>query len=98
MTRAPIALLCLSCTFAAAARAQKPVPVTSEPHHHMVHSDDRLRVFRVEVPAHSSTMIHEHAVDYFWISIGKIEYVNAVVGKDEARVAAEDGSVHFTRG
>lgn len=98
MKRATISLLCLSCGIAAAALAQNAVPLTNEPHHHLVYTGERLRVFRVEVPAHSSTLIHEHPVDYFWIAVGSSEYVNAAVGKDEARVAAKDGSVHFTRG
>jgi hypothetical protein len=98
MKRTAISLLCLSCGLAASVLAQKPVPVTGEPHHHLVYSGERLRVFRVEVPAHSATLIHEHAVDYFWISVGASEFVNAAVGKPEAPVVAADGSVHFTRG
>lgn len=97
MNRIAVSLLCLVCG-PAAALAQKAVPLTSEPHHHLVYTDERLRVFRVEVPAHSSTLVHEHAVDYFWIAVGPSEYVNAVVGNDEARVVAQDGGVHFTRG
>lgn len=98
MNRTAIALLSLSCGLAASAFAQKSVPVTSEPHHHLVYTGERLRVFRVEVPADSSTLIHEHAVDYFWIAVGASEFVNASVGKDEVKVVAPDGSVHFTRG
>src|ERR1019366_1751646 len=97
MNRIAVSLLCLVCG-PAAALAQKAVPLTSEPHHHLVYTDERLRVFRVEVPAHSSTLIHEHAVDYFWIAVGPSEFVNAAVGKDEVKVVAQDGSVHFTRG
>ena len=98
MNRTATALLCLSSLVSTRALAQKSVPVTSEPHHHLVHSEDRLRVFRVEVPAHSATLIHEHVVDYFWIAVGASEFVNAAVGKDEVKVVAPDGSVHFTRG
>jgi hypothetical protein len=97
MKRTAVALLCLSCG-SVAALAQKPVPVTGEPHHHLIYTADRLRVFRVEVPAHGATMIHEHLVDYFWIAVGPSEFVNASVGKPEVTVVAPDGSVHFTRG
>ena len=96
--RTALSLLCLSCGIAATASAQKAVPITSEPHHHQVYSDARLRVFRVEVPAHGTTLVHEHSVDYFWIAVGPAEFVNVVTGKDEAKVAAQDGSVHYTRG
>jgi hypothetical protein len=88
----------LLCGLAAPALAQKSVPVTSEPHHHLVYKSGRLRVFRVEVPAHSATLIHEHAVDYFWIAVGSSEFVNAAVGKPEAPVVATDGSIHYTKG
>jgi hypothetical protein len=98
MKHAVVSVLCLSCALAAPALAQKSVPVTSEPHHHLVYTDARLRVFRVEVPAHGSTLVHEHAVDYFWIAVGPSEFVNAVTGRDEAKVVAQDGGVHFTRG
>ena len=93
-----LSALCLACAVASTAAAQKSVPVTSEPHHHLVYTSERLRVFRVEVPAHSATLLHEHAVDYLWISVGASEFVNAVAGKAEANVVAADGSVHFTRG
>jgi hypothetical protein len=92
------ALLFLACGLTAAASAQKAVPVTSEPHHHLVFTSDRIRVFRVVVPAHSATLIHEHVVDYFWIAVGASDYVNAAVGKPEAAVSAADGSVHYTKG
>jgi hypothetical protein len=98
MKHSAAALLCLSCGLTAAASAQKAVPVANEPHHHLVYTDDRLRVFRVDVPAHSSTMLHEHAVDYVWFAVGSSEFVNAVRDAGEVRVVAQDGSVHFTRG
>jgi hypothetical protein len=98
MKRAATALLSLSCSLAASAHAQRAVPVANEPHHHSVYTDERLRVFRVDVPAHSTTMLHEHAVDYFWIAVGSSEFVNAVREASEVKVVAQDGSVHFTRG
>jgi hypothetical protein len=99
MKRTDIAVFGLvMCGLAAPALAQKAVPVTSEPHHHLVYTGDKIRVFRVEVPAHSATLIHEHVTDYFWIAVGASQFVNAAVGKPEAPVNAADGSVHFTRG
>lgn len=74
------------------------VPVTGEPHHHLVYSDENVRAFDVEVPAHSSTMLHEHAVDYIWLALGDADVINAVAGKPEARLQIKDGEVHFTRG
>lgn len=98
MKRTAIGLLCLSCGLAATAPAQRAVPVSREPHHHLVYTGDGLQVFRVVVPAHSATMLHEHSVDYFWIAVGSSEFVNAMPGKADAPVTAQDGSVHFARG
>jgi hypothetical protein len=83
---------------AVAAHAQHGVPITSEPHHHLVFSNDRLHVFRVEVAKGTSTLLHEHAVDYFWIGIGAAEFANDVPGKPEVKVSSVDGGVHFTKG
>jgi hypothetical protein len=55
-------------------------------------------VFRVEVPKGTSTLLHEHAVDYFWIGVGGAEFENDVPGKPPVKVVAVDGSVHFTKG
>lgn len=98
MKRTAIAVLCLSCTLAAVAPAQRAVPVSREPHHHLVYTGDGLRVFRVVVPGGGATMLHEHAVDYFWIAVGASRFVNAMPDKPDADVVAADGSVHFTRG
>ncbi len=86
----------LAC--ATSAQAQKSVPITSEPHHHLVYTSDRLRVFRVEVPKGTSTLLHEHAVDYFWVGVGPAEFENQIPGKPDAKVDSNDGRVHFTRG
>jgi hypothetical protein len=91
-------MVVLSLALAASASAQKSVPITGEPHHHLVFSNDHIRVFRVEVPKGTSTLLHEHPVDYFWIGIGAAEFENDVPGKPEAKVVAADGGVHFTKG
>jgi hypothetical protein len=93
-----LATLLASLTFAGPAGAQRAVAVSAEPHHHLTWTDSLVRVFRVEVPPRSATLLHEHAVDYFWIAVGASEFMNAVAGKPETRVAAPDASVHFTRG
>jgi hypothetical protein len=93
-----VAAMLAALAFAAPAAAQKAVPITGEPHHHLVYTSEQLRVFRVEVPAQSETLLHEHPVDYFWIAVGAADLVNAVAGKAEARSSVADGSIHFTPG
>jgi hypothetical protein len=74
------------------------VPVTNEPHHHLAYSNSNVRAFQVEVPPHSSTLLHRHDVDYIWLALGDADVVNAVAEQPEARIKVSDGSVHYTRG
>jgi mannose-6-phosphate isomerase-like protein (cupin superfamily) len=101
--RRNISILIVMSSAALLALGQAPaqtaaVPVTGEPHHHLVYSDENVRAFHVEVPAHSSTMLHQHDVDYIWLALGDADVINAVAGKPEARLQIKDGIVHFTRG
>jgi hypothetical protein len=90
--------LLLALTLGGTAAAQPAVLAMREPHHHLAYSDSLVRVLRVEVPPHANTLLHEHAVDYFWIAVGKSQIANAIPGQPEVKVSAADGSVRFTRG
>jgi hypothetical protein len=96
-------LLCsllLLFLFAFSPGAQSPVavPVANEPHHHLVLENDYVRVFRVSVPAHEATLLHQHDLPYVYVSLGPADVVNAVAGKPEARLVMTDGQVGYSRG
>lgn len=74
------------------------VPANREPHHHPVYEDASLRVLRVRVAPHDTTLLHEHDADYFWIALGASEIVNAKLGAPDAIVASRDRSIHYTPG
>lgn len=78
-----------------AARSGQEVEVTDEPHHHLVFANDQIRVFDVDVAAHSETLMHWHRHDYFFVVIGDSKIVNAVEGKDRVTLALADGEVRF---
>jgi hypothetical protein len=83
------------------ARAQSipgAVLAKHEPHHHLAYEDSVLRVLRVHVPPHDTTLLHEHDPDYFWIALGASEVVNARLGGPEARIRSSDLSIHYTPG
>jgi hypothetical protein len=82
----------------AQAPAVAPVPIGEEPSHHLVIANARVRIFRVEVAPHASTLLHQHDNDYFWVALGDAKIANAVRGKPEVSLAAADGSLHFARG
>ena len=94
-------LLCsllLLLAFSLNAQAPEAVPLPKEPHHHLVLENDYVRVFRVSLPAHTATLLHQHDVPYVYISLGPADVVNAVQGRPEARIVMADGQVGYSPG
>jgi hypothetical protein len=77
------------------AQATKEVEITAEPHHHLVLTNDKVRVFSVDVPPHSETLMHRHRHDYIYVVLGASEVVNAVQGKDPVTINLHDGDTQF---
>jgi hypothetical protein len=94
-------ILCsLLLLFAFSLNAQAPVavPIPKEPHHHLVLENSYVRVFRVSVPGHESTLLHQHDVPYLYVSLGPADVINAVQGKPEAHLTMADGQIGYSRG
>jgi len=94
-------LLCstlLLLAFSSNAQAPTAVPIPKEPHHHLVFENSYVRVFRVNVPAHDATLLHQHDVPYVYIALGPADVINAIQGKPEARLVMSDGQVGYSRG
>lgn len=90
--------LLLSFAFSLSAQAPVAVPVANEPHHHLVFENSYVRVFRVSVPAHDATLLHQHDLPYVYVSLGPADVINAVAGKPEARLVMADGQVGYSPG
>jgi hypothetical protein len=90
--------LLLSFTFSLDAQAPTAVPLPEEPHHHLVLENDYVRVFRVTVPAHESTLLHQHDVPYLYISLGPADVINAVQDRPEAHLVMADGQLGYSPG
>src|ERR1035441_5659621 len=73
------------------AQSAQGVEITAEPHHQLVLANDQVRVFNVDVPPHSETLMHWHRHDYIYVVLGAAEIVNAVQGKDPVTLALSDG-------
>jgi hypothetical protein len=84
--------------FSLSAQAPVAVPIPKEPHHHLVLENSYVRVFRVSVPAHEATLLHQHDVAYVYVSLGPADVINAVAGKPEAHLVMADGQVGYSRG
>lgn len=93
-------LLALVCIFSINLFAQsaKEVEITAEPHHHLALKNAYVRVFKVEVPPHDSTLMHWHRPDYMFVTIGDSEVENDVAGKPPANLKLLDGEVRFIPG
>jgi oxalate decarboxylase/phosphoglucose isomerase-like protein (cupin superfamily) len=78
--------------------AQAEVEITAEPHHHQILTNDQVRVFTVDIPPHSATLLHRHRHDYIFVTLGDSEVVNAVQGKDPVTVKLQDGQTGFLSG
>ena len=80
------------------AQAGREVEITGESHHQAVLANDRVRVFNVEIPPHSETLMHWHRHDYVYVTLGDSQVVNTVKGKDPVHVEMRDGQTGFLPG
>lgn len=76
---------------------QSPVPVTSEPRHHLKLENEYVRVFDVNVPPGDTTLFHIHSNDYLSVSIGDAKLKAEVLGNAPADLVMKDGEVRFTK-
>lgn len=90
--------LLAAATPLAAQSIRGAVLANHEPHHHVTYADADMRVLRVRVPAHDTTLLHEHDPDYFWIALGASEIVNAKLGAPDATVKSADLTIHYAPG
>jgi oxalate decarboxylase/phosphoglucose isomerase-like protein (cupin superfamily) len=88
-------LFCLIATLAAA-QATPEVELTAEPHHHLTLENKYVRVFNVEVPPHTDTLMHWHRHDYIAVNLGPAEVINAIKDKPPITVKLQDGQTSFT--
>jgi len=77
------------------AQTEQQVEITAEPHHHLVLANDQVRVFSVDVPPHTDTLIHWHHHDYIYVVLGDATVSNEVVGKPPVQVTLHDGQTAF---
>jgi quercetin dioxygenase-like cupin family protein len=76
---------------------QSPVPVASEPRHHLKYENDYVRVFDVVVPPGDATLFHTHANDYLFVSIGDANLKAEVMGNQPGNLILKDGEVRYSK-
>lgn len=80
------------------AQAPSAVEITAEPGHHLVVQNEYLRAFQVEVAPHAATLMHRHAHDYIFVTIGASQVENDVEGKSPVSLKLQDGDTRFVPG
>ncbi len=80
------------------AQTATEVEITSEPSHHLALENESVRVFKVEVAPHTSTLMHRHRHDYVYVTLGSAHLSNEVAGKPTAEVTLDDGETRFVPG
>jgi quercetin dioxygenase-like cupin family protein len=81
-----------------AAQTTNEVEITSEPSHHLALENEYIRVFKVEVAPHASTLMHRHRHDYVFVTLGDAHVSNEVEGKRPVDLKLSDGEVRFVAG
>jgi quercetin dioxygenase-like cupin family protein len=90
--------ICVFYLFWTKLLAQTVVPITSEPDHHLVLSNDYVRVFQVEVPPKSETFYHQHDYDYLYVAIGDADVTSTRIHEAPVSVELKDGDVELAKG
>ncbi len=80
------------------AQTATEVEITAEPSHHLALENEYVRVFKVEVAPHSSTLMHRHRHDYIFVTLGDAHVSNEVEGKSPVDLKLADGDTRFTPG
>lgn len=80
------------------AQTASEVEITAEPSHHLALENQYVRVFKVEVAPHASTLMHRHRYDYIFVTLGPSHVVNEVAGKPPATLKLLDGETWFVPG
>lgn len=94
----PICFSLILCIASAQEIAERVVPITQEPSHHLVLENRYVRVFDVEVAPHFATRVHRHDHDYIFVTLGDSDVSNERVHEEPVELKLKDGETHFTPG
>ncbi len=74
------------------------VAITAEPHHHLALENEQVRAFKVEIVPNDATLMHRHAHDYIFVTLGPAEVSNEVKDKPPVTLKMQDGDTRFVPG
>jgi hypothetical protein len=80
-----------------AAAALPGVPISQEPHHHLVFQNSFVNVYEIEVGVGEATLMHQHYYDNLFVVFGDAHLTNTVAGEKPAELDLSDLGIHFAR-
>lgn len=92
------AFLVLFFSLSLGAQNATEIDVSAEPHHRLVLGNPQIKVYSVDVPPGQATLMHRHAHDYVYVSLGASQISNDIQGKPPAAVKLQDGETRFVPG
>jgi quercetin dioxygenase-like cupin family protein len=98
LSRVLIVVAASSLLLSAQKAAPAEVEITAEPNHHLLLQNQYVRVFKLEVPPHVTTLQHPHRHDYIAVTLGLSQVENDVAGKPPATLTLQDGETRFVPG
>jgi quercetin dioxygenase-like cupin family protein len=82
----------------AGATGDQPVAMKDEPHHHLLWENPYVRLYRIEIPANTRSLLHKHEFPYISISQGANEYTSVVAGQPDIHKKRVDGEAGYSNG
>jgi quercetin dioxygenase-like cupin family protein len=80
------------------ANMDQPVLMKNEPHHHLLRENAYMRLYKIEIPANSVSMLHKHEFSYISIAQGANEYTSVVAGQPDTHKKKLDGEAGYANG
>jgi hypothetical protein len=87
------AILCFPLV--CAAQELSPIPLKSEPHHHLVLHNDLVNVYSVEVEPKDTVLLHKHDFDAIGIMLSDAEITVRAPGKPESHQKVATGQLRL---
>ncbi len=91
-------VLLLLLTALLSAQAAPEVEITADPLHRLIFTNDQVRVFDVNIPPKSQTLMHWHHHDYIYVTIGDATVITTVKDKAPVTLNVRDGDPTFVPG
>lgn len=82
---------------AALAQEPAPIPLSSEPHHHLALHNDFVNVYEVEVPAHDTVRLHRHDSDAISLMLSDAVVTVHSPGKPDVQSKLGNGQIRLQR-